>query len=132
MHIHNRASIGHQIKYALRRPQRTPGPVRRLGRDTWRRLSRRDHVDYYRAVMKSDGSRGPERAAGSKSHGRWLALGQMQVDYLERHGLKPEHRMLDIGCGNLRAGRLFIDSLDTGNYYGVDISPDLLMAAQKT
>ncbi|WP_371785027.1 class I SAM-dependent methyltransferase [Streptosporangium subroseum] len=132
MHSHNRASIGHQIKYALRRPQRIPGHVRRLGRNTWLRLSTRDHVDYYRAVMKSDVSRGPERAAGSKSHGRWLALGQMQFDYLARHGLKPEHRMLDIGCGNLRAGRLFIDYLDTGNYYGVDISPDLLMAAQKT
>ena len=41
-------------------------------------------------------------------------------------------RMLEIGCGNLRAGRLFIDYLDAGNYYGVDISPDILLAAQDT
>jgi ubiquinone/menaquinone biosynthesis C-methylase UbiE len=41
-------------------------------------------------------------------------------------------RMLEIGCGNLRAGRLFIDYLDSGNYYGTDISPDILLAAQRT
>jgi SAM-dependent methyltransferase len=40
--------------------------------------------------------------------------------------------MLDIGCGNLRAGRLFIDYLDPGHYHGLDISPDILLAAQRT
>jgi len=40
--------------------------------------------------------------------------------------------MLEIGCGNLRAGRLFIDYLEPGGYYGVDISPDILLAAQRT
>ena len=39
--------------------------------------------------------------------------------------------MLEIGCGNLRAG-LFIGYLDAGNYYGVDISPEILLAAQDT
>ena len=38
--------------------------------------------------------------------------------------------MLEIGCGNLRAGHLFIGYLDAGNYYGIDISPDILLAAQ--
>jgi SAM-dependent methyltransferase len=41
-------------------------------------------------------------------------------------------RMLEIGCGNLRAGRLFIEHLDAGDYYGIDISPDILLAAQRT
>src|SRR5258708_5686572 len=40
--------------------------------------------------------------------------------------------MLEIGCGNLRAGRLFIDYLDAGNYYGLDISPEILLAGQRT
>ncbi len=40
--------------------------------------------------------------------------------------------MLEIGCGNLRAGRLFIEHLDAGDYYGIDISPDILLAAQRT
>jgi SAM-dependent methyltransferase len=40
--------------------------------------------------------------------------------------------MLEIGCGNLRAGRLFIDYLMPGHYYGLDISPEILLAAQRT
>ena len=39
--------------------------------------------------------------------------------------------MLDIGCGNLRAGWRFIQYLDAGNYYGIDISPDILLAAER-
>jgi predicted TPR repeat methyltransferase len=56
----------------------------------------------------------------------------MQFDYLIEHGLRPEHRMLDIGCGNLRGGWRFIDHLEPGHYYGIDISPDILIAAKKT
>ena len=39
--------------------------------------------------------------------------------------------MLEIGCGSLSAGHLFIDYLSTGNYYGIDSSPDKLIAAQR-
>ena len=94
--------------------------------------SRGDHVAYYRAVMRSDTARSPEAAVGSRTHDRWNALGQMQFDYLIGHGLLPEHRMLDIGCGNLRAGRWFVNHLEPGHYYGIDISPDILIAAQHT
>ena len=31
--------------------------------------------------------------------------------------------MLEIGCGNLRADRLFIEHLGAGDYDGIDISP---------
>ncbi|MEV0590369.1 class I SAM-dependent DNA methyltransferase [Nonomuraea cavernae] len=127
-----RSSLVHQAGYALRHPHKIVPHLRRLTRDTWLRLRTRDHVAYYRAVMKSDAARSPEGAVGSHSHRRWLALGRMQFDYLREHGLKPEFRMLEIGCGNLRAGRLFIDYLDHGNYYGIDISPDILIAAQDT
>ncbi len=86
---------------------------------------------YYRAVMRSDAARSREAAVGSKSHESWLQLGQLQFDYLLGHGLKPSMRMLEIGCGNLRAGRLFVGYLDAGNYYGIDISPDILLAAHQ-
>ena len=35
-------------------------------------------------------------------------------------GLRPEHRLLDFGCGALRLGVLAIPYLDAGNYFGVD------------
>jgi SAM-dependent methyltransferase len=128
----DRSSLSHKIRYATRNPRRIPPYARRLARDTWLRLKTRDHVSYYRAVMKSDAARSPEGAVGSKTHDRWLALGKMQFDYLVGHGLKPGDRMLEIGCGNLPAGWRFIDYLDVVGYYGLDISPDILIAAQET
>jgi SAM-dependent methyltransferase len=128
-----RSDLSHQLRYALANPGRIPSHLRRLGRDTALRIKHRgNHVGYYRAVMRSDAARSAEAAVGSKTHDRWHALGRMQFDYLVGHGLTPDHRMLEIGCGNLRAGRLFIDHLDVGHYYGVDISPDILLAAQGT
>lgn len=128
----NRSALTHKVGYALTHPGRVAPYLRRATRDTWLRLKHPDHVSYYRAVMASDTRRNPEAAVGSQTHERWLALGQMQFDYLVEHGLRPEHRMLDIGCGNLRGGWRFIDYLEPGNYYGIDISPDILIAAKKT
>ena len=128
----NRSRLSHRISYALRHPARVPRYAVRAGRDRWLRLRSADHVSYYRAVMKSDTARSPEAAVGSQTHERWLALGEMQYEYLLSHGLAPEDRMLEIGCGNLRAGWRFIEYLHPGNYYGIDISPDILFAAQRT
>jgi len=35
------------------------------------------------------------------------------------------------GCGNLRARRFFTGHMDLGNYYGIDISPEMLLSAQR-
>jgi len=128
----NRSSLLHRAGYALRHPQRVPRHLLRAGRDAWLRMRHRDHVSYYRAVMRSDTARNPEAAVGSRSHESWLRLGQMQFDYLVQHGLGPGDRLLEIGCGNLRAGWRFIDHLEPGAYHGIDISPDILAAARRT
>ncbi len=132
MHGKDRSRLAYKVGYAARHPDRIVGYAKRRSRDTWLWLTTRDHVSYYRAVMRSDTARSSDAAVGSKTHESWLKIGQMQFDYLVKHGLKPDMRMLEIGCGNLRAGRLFIDYLDSGNYYGTDISPDILLAAQRT
>ncbi|EGX57742.1 methyltransferase type 12 [Streptomyces zinciresistens K42] len=128
----NRARLAHKIRYAVRHPDRVRPYLRRAARDWKLWLTTRDHVAYYRAVMKADTAQNPAAAVGSASRERWLALGRMQFDYLVRHGLTPESRMLEIGCGNLRAGWRFIDYLDTGHYHGIDISPEILLAAGDT
>jgi len=132
MHPRDRSRLTFKVRYAARHPDRIVPHARRLARDAVLRFKARDHVSYYRAVMKSDAARSDEGAVGSHTHESWLKLGQMQFDYLVSHGLKPGMRMLEIGCGNLRAGRLFIDHLNAGDYYGIDISPDILLAAQRT
>ena len=35
-------------------------------------------------------------------------------------GLRQHHYLLDIGCGSLRGGRLFISYLEPGRYYGIE------------
>ena len=132
MQPNDRSRLAFMIGYAMRHPGRIVPHARRLARDAMLRLRNRDHMSYYRAVMRSDAARSDEGAVGSHTHESWLKIGQMQFDYLVSHGLKPGMRMLEIGCGNLRAGRLFIEHLDAGDYYGIDISPDILLAAQRT
>jgi ubiquinone/menaquinone biosynthesis C-methylase UbiE len=132
VHSKDRSRLTFKIAYAARHPDRIAGYVRRRARDAWLRLHSPDHVSYYRAVMRSYAAQSHTGAVGSATRASWLRIGQMQFDYLVSHGLKPDMRMLEIDCGNLRAGRLFIDYLDAGNYHGLDISPDILLAAQDT
>ena len=97
-------------------PGQVPPYIRRVCVDAWLRTRSDDHVSYYRKVMKyRAAAHGVEVAVGSRSYDQWLEFGQMQFDYLVSHGLKPGMRMLEIGCGNLRAGRLFIEHLDAGD-----------------
>jgi SAM-dependent methyltransferase len=46
--------------------------------------------------------------------------GAMQFALLYSLGLRAGHRLLDIGCGSLRAGRFFITYLDPGGYTGLE------------
>jgi SAM-dependent methyltransferase len=44
----------------------------------------------------------------------------MQFNLLTNLGLREFHYLLDVGCGSLRAGRLFIPYLLPGHYYGIE------------
>ena len=60
--------------------------------------------------------------------GKWEKFGQLQHDFLISNGLKPFHKLLDIGCGALRGGMSCIKYLNAGNYYGFDVNESLLKA----
>ena len=60
--------------------------------------------------------------------GLWEELGQLQFNFLKAQGLKPSHKLLDIGCGCLRGGLHYIEYLDKGNYYGLDVNASLIQA----
>ncbi len=47
-------------------------------------------------------------------------MGATQFSLLCALGLRAPHRLLDFGCGSLRAGRLFLSYLDAGRYYGIE------------
>jgi len=62
--------------------------------------------------------------------GLWEEMGKLQFDFLKDQGLKPEHYMLDVGCGCLRGGVHFICYLELRHYFGVDINSELLEAGK--
>jgi ubiquinone/menaquinone biosynthesis C-methylase UbiE len=62
--------------------------------------------------------------------GMWEEIGRLQFEFLRARGLKPNHRLLDIGCGSLRGGIHAIKYLEAGNYYGLDINPSLIEAGR--
>lgn len=86
------------------------------------------HTEAYRRWMDYKvRARGAKDAVG----GFDLGIGALQVAYLRRSGLQPDDRLLDIGCGSLRAGRFLIDYLEAGNYTGMDINPRVIEAGKE-
>lgn len=47
-------------------------------------------------------------------------IGAMTFNLLTTLGLRQHHTLADIGCGSLRAGRLFIPYLNVGKYVGIE------------
>ena len=60
--------------------------------------------------------------------GMWEQIGSLQIEFMKRQGLAPEHALLDVGCGSLRGGVKYVAYLNPGNYWGMDINPSLLDA----
>jgi SAM-dependent methyltransferase len=51
---------------------------------------------------------------------RYDLVGAMQFRLVCALGLREYHKLLDFGCGSLRAGRLLIPYLSRGKYHGVE------------
>ena len=48
------------------------------------------------------------------------SVGRLQLMMLTMHGLYPDSKVLDIGCGCLRGGYWLIHFLDSGCYFGIE------------
>ncbi|MGB3407400.1 MAG: class I SAM-dependent methyltransferase [Jannaschia sp.] len=59
--------------------------------------------------------------------GRWDETGRAQMSVLRAAGLRPHHRLLDVGAGSLRLGCRAVTWLDEGNYWATDASRALMM-----
>lgn len=82
---------------------------------------------YYdnKAMSKRDLKKGLHR---KNVGGMWDEIGRLQSGFLVEQGLAPGMKFLDIGCGSLRGGVHFINYLDAGNYYGMDVNAPLVEA----
>ena len=63
--------------------------------------------------------------------GLWHEIGKLQLEFLIAHGLRPHHRLVDVGCGALRCGVPIVRFLDSSNYYGLDINESLIEAGKR-
>jgi tetratricopeptide (TPR) repeat protein/SAM-dependent methyltransferase len=58
-------------------------------------------------------------------------MGATQFRLLCTLGLRADHKVLDLGCGSLRAGRFLISYLERGNYHGIEPNKWLIDEAIK-
>lgn len=87
------------------------------------------HSVYYRdeEIAQAASSENYRESVG----GMWEEMGDHQIAMLQDQGLRPEHRLLDIGCGCLRLGRKAAAYLDPGNYWGTDLVEPLIDAGYR-
>ena len=90
-------------------------PKRRLRLYLYRLLGR-SWIEYYADHINTSESEVLTAAP------TYLDVGKEFLTFLQKHGLRPEHRLLDYGCGILRGGLQLVPYLERGNYVGVDIS----------
>lgn len=81
----------------------------------------------WRSRKKTNNDLGLELPIGSRHHRAFVGppdkydiVAAMQFNLLTTVGLREHHTLLDIGCGSLRAGRLFIPFLLPGHYFGLE------------
>ncbi len=67
-----------------------------------------------------------ENLAPSSYLTQWNEFAEWQMKTLMEQGLKPGHRLLDLGCGALRLASLAVPYLNPGNYYGIDPNRPML------
>lgn len=58
-------------------------------------------------------------------------LGALQFTLLCAAGLRADHKICDIGCGSLRAGKMLIPYLNQGRYFGIEPNQWLIDEAIK-
>jgi SAM-dependent methyltransferase len=107
-------------------PRTVLGKVKQYVPISVKRRVRKALPESYRRLWDPNWHRGTVRGTDAF----WDYLGKLQLDYLVEQGLRPEHYVLDVGCGPLRAGVHFIGYLDAGHYAGIDKRGDTLERAR--
>ena len=86
-----------------------------------------ENYDFLTAYSKHTDLRVEDNPLGAIGReDEWDSHGLLQLAFLVRLGMKPEHTLLDVGCGVGRAARNFVPYLLPGNYTGIDISKKAL------
>jgi SAM-dependent methyltransferase len=82
-----------------------------------------DYVGTYGNHVRNLIAHYPREQAMSLAIGsEWKAFGVLMREILVAAGLKPEHYLIDVGCGSARLAH----TLNVARYLGIDIVPELI------
>lgn len=70
----------------------------------------------------------PENSIGG---GDFVVIGEILLSVLADAGMKPKNSLFDLGCGTGRLSIQAIKYLESGKYFGCDISETMLLHARK-
>jgi len=63
--------------------------------------------------------------------GRWSEEGAWVFDFLRRQGLRPDHFMLEVGCGSLSAASRLLPYMLPSHYWGFEKNIELFIAGSQ-
>jgi SAM-dependent methyltransferase len=63
--------------------------------------------------------------------GGWEEEGAWVFDFLERHGLRPEHFVLEVGCGSLSSASRLLPYMQPHHYWGYEKNLELYIAGSQ-
>jgi ABC-type polysaccharide/polyol phosphate transport system ATPase subunit/SAM-dependent methyltransferase len=52
--------------------------------------------------------------------GRWAEAGRWQYEFLRSQGLRPDHFVLDVGCGSLAGALHLLPFMEQSHYWGIE------------
>lgn len=73
----------------------------------------------------ADGSGGWHRQVAG---GRWAEAARWTHDFLRREGLRPDHYLLEVGCGSLGAAAHLLPFMEQSRYWGFEMHRELFEA----
>jgi hypothetical protein len=101
--------------------------VKQVGGRITLRLERGALKDVKFALLRKMGKPGAEEPMEESLYREYVGPAEnydiaaaMQFNLLTFLGLRDNHYLLDVGCGSLRAGRLFIPYLQPSRYFGME------------
>jgi SAM-dependent methyltransferase len=121
-----RKNLAYLVRRGVQTPQRILPYFRRLWRNYIFNRTSGDQLEAHRRFIEDLAAENPNAAVGSDTIQHWLNSGELQFNHLVQSGVKPGHRVLDLGCGNLRLGWRLIRYLDAAKYFGIEIAPRML------
>jgi ubiquinone/menaquinone biosynthesis C-methylase UbiE len=60
-----------------------------------------------------------------------VSRGQYHVEFMKRHGLRPQHRVFDFGCGYGRTAVPLLRYLESDRYIGADLSAERIRISRE-